>query len=199
MACRAAVWAQPARPAAVLCGRSGAPGACPSTPSLPGPAPAPPGPQCKTRQVSLFKHGPFKNPVTLYGVTISIGTILLVTYVPFLQVRGRGAGPRAALAGGASALLASRCPPPPGRCSRPGNQPAGAAPGPRTPPWRPPHSLPPPLPRRLPQPIFTTASLNGTAWLVQLGFLAFILTYTELSKRATRRNPGGWWARRMQW
>lgn len=54
-------------------------------------------------------------------------------------------------------------------------------------------------PPRPAQPIFSTAPLNGTAWLVQLGFLAFILPYTELSKRAVRRDPDGWWARRMQW
>ncbi|KIY95869.1 Cation transporting ATPase [Monoraphidium neglectum] len=40
---------------------------------------------CKTRQVSIFRHGLFRNPVTLFGVLISIGTILVITYVPFLQ------------------------------------------------------------------------------------------------------------------
>jgi magnesium-transporting ATPase (P-type) len=89
--------------------------------------------QCKTRQVSLFQHGPFKNPVTLFGVAVSFTVILLVTYVPFLQ------------------------------------------------------------------PIFTTAALNGTGWLPQLGFLIFIVLYTELGKRRARRDPDGAWARRMMW
>lgn len=55
-------------------------------------APRPPriAPQCKTRQVSIFRHGIFRNPVTLFGVVISLATILVVTYVPFLQVCGCG-------------------------------------------------------------------------------------------------------------
>ncbi|GBF90642.1 p-type atpase [Raphidocelis subcapitata] len=88
---------------------------------------------CKTRQVSIFRHGIFRNPITLFGVAISLATILVVTYVPFLQ------------------------------------------------------------------PIFTTFTLNGVAWLPQLGFLGFGLLWTELSKRAVRRDPQSWWARRMQW
>lgn len=40
---------------------------------------------CKTRQVSLFQHGPFKNPVTLYGVSVAVAVMLIVVYVPFLQ------------------------------------------------------------------------------------------------------------------
>jgi hypothetical protein len=59
----------------------------------------------------------------------------------------------------------------------------------------PPPTITPPRP----QPIFSTASLTGVAWIPQLGFLACALTYTELSKMATRRNPDGWWARKMQW
>jgi hypothetical protein len=55
---------------------------------------------------------------------------------------------------------------------------------------------PPPLKK---QPIFTTYTLNGVAWLPQLGFLGFGLLWTELSKRAVRRNPDSWWSRRMQW
>ncbi|KAI8473316.1 MAG: hypothetical protein J3K34DRAFT_518987 [Monoraphidium minutum] len=88
---------------------------------------------CKTRQVSIFRHGPLRNPVTLFGVTISLGTILVITYVPFLQ------------------------------------------------------------------PIFTTATLTGVAWLPQLGFAGLALAYTEYSKRRSRADPDGWWARRMQW
>lgn len=42
--------------------------------------------------MSLFKHGPFKNAVTLYGVAISVATILIVVYVPFLQVGESGWG-----------------------------------------------------------------------------------------------------------
>ena len=42
--------------------------------------------QCKTRQVSIFRHGVLRNAVTLFGVAISLGTILVVVYVPFLQV-----------------------------------------------------------------------------------------------------------------
>ena len=49
------------------------------------------------------------------------------------------------------------------------------------------------------QPIFTTASLGGIGWLPQLGFAGLFLAYTELSKRAVRTDPGGWWARKMQW
>ena len=42
---------------------------------------------CKTRAASVFAHGPLRNPVTLFGVAVSLATILVVTYVPFLQVR----------------------------------------------------------------------------------------------------------------
>ncbi|MEW5309019.1 MAG: hypothetical protein WDW38_000932 [Sanguina aurantia] len=88
---------------------------------------------CKSRQVSVFKHGLFKNPVTCFGLLISILVICLVSYIPQL------------------------------------------------------HS------------IFGSNSLPGIGWLPHLGFLAFILPYTELSKYLTRRNPHGWWARSMQW
>jgi len=40
---------------------------------------------CKTRTESIFKHGIFRNPVTLYGVTISLAVMLVVVYAPFLQ------------------------------------------------------------------------------------------------------------------
>ncbi|MEW5298334.1 MAG: hypothetical protein WDW36_001472 [Sanguina aurantia] len=80
---------------------------------------------CKSRQVSVFKHGLFKNPVTCFGLLISILVICLVSYIPQL------------------------------------------------------HS------------IFGSNSLPGIGWLPHLGFLAFILPYTELSKYLTRRNPHG--------
>lgn len=41
---------------------------------------------CKTREASIFKHGIFRNPVTLWGVCISVAVMLVVVYAPFLQV-----------------------------------------------------------------------------------------------------------------
>jgi hypothetical protein len=38
-------------------------------------------------QASLFTHGIFRNPVTLYGVSVSVAVMVLVVYAPFLQVR----------------------------------------------------------------------------------------------------------------
>ncbi|MEW5296914.1 MAG: hypothetical protein WDW36_000160 [Sanguina aurantia] len=37
---------------------------------------------CKSRQVSIFKHGLVKNPVTCFGLVISIAIICLVSYIP---------------------------------------------------------------------------------------------------------------------
>jgi magnesium-transporting ATPase (P-type) len=36
-------------------------------------------------QESICKHGFFRNPVTAYGVSVSIAVMLLVVYAPFLQ------------------------------------------------------------------------------------------------------------------
>eukprot|EP00879_Flechtneria_rotunda_P033136 GHRR01036672.1.p1 GENE.GHRR01036672.1~~GHRR01036672.1.p1 ORF type:complete len:117 (+),score=10.16 GHRR01036672.1:158-508(+) len=41
---------------------------------------------CKTREESIFRHGIFRNTVTLYGVLISVAVMIIVVYVPFLQV-----------------------------------------------------------------------------------------------------------------
>lgn len=52
-------------------------------------------------QASIFTHGIFRNVVTVYGVSISVAVMVLVVYVPFLQVRfcfalsGRCKGQRA--------------------------------------------------------------------------------------------------------
>jgi len=35
---------------------------------------------CKTRQVSIFKHGLFKNPVTIYGTFIAVTVALIIIY-----------------------------------------------------------------------------------------------------------------------
>lgn len=40
-------------------------------------------------QASLFRHGIFRNPVTLYGVSVSVAVMVLVVYAPFLQVRSQ--------------------------------------------------------------------------------------------------------------
>lgn len=40
---------------------------------------------CKTRTVSIFKHGLHRNLVTWVGCCVSITTILIIVYVPFLQ------------------------------------------------------------------------------------------------------------------
>lgn len=40
---------------------------------------------CKTRTVSIFKHGVLHNHITLFGVLLAIGTMLIITYVPFLN------------------------------------------------------------------------------------------------------------------
>lgn len=37
-------------------------------------------------QASIFKHGLIRNPVTVFGVCISVVVMVLVVYVPFLQV-----------------------------------------------------------------------------------------------------------------
>jgi hypothetical protein len=36
-------------------------------------------------QASLRTHGIFRNPVTLYGVSVSVAVMVLVVYAPFLQ------------------------------------------------------------------------------------------------------------------
>lgn len=36
-------------------------------------------------QVSIFKHGLFKNTVTIFGTLISLIVMLLIVYAPFLQ------------------------------------------------------------------------------------------------------------------
>jgi hypothetical protein len=41
-------------------------------------------------QASLFTHGIFRNPVTLYGVSVSVAVMVIVVYAPFLQVCWRG-------------------------------------------------------------------------------------------------------------
>jgi len=60
-----------------------------------------------------------------------------------------------------------------------------------------PAALPPPLPRL--QNVFQTSYLMGYLFLTPLIYLAIMLPYTEYSKKLTRRNPTGWWARKMQW
>lgn len=40
---------------------------------------------CKTRTVSIFKHGLFKNPITIFGTVISVATMIIVVYVPWLH------------------------------------------------------------------------------------------------------------------
>lgn len=43
-------------------------------------------------QASLFTHGIFRNPVTLYGVSVSVAVMVIVVYAPFLQVCGTAPG-----------------------------------------------------------------------------------------------------------
>ena len=40
---------------------------------------------CKTRQVSVLRHGLLRNPTTLYGVCVSLTVLLLVVYIPALH------------------------------------------------------------------------------------------------------------------
>ena len=40
---------------------------------------------CKTRFVSLSKHGLLDNAVTLIGAAFELAVLILVVYVPFLQ------------------------------------------------------------------------------------------------------------------
>ena len=35
---------------------------------------------CKTRQVSIFKHGIFRNAVTIFGVFLAVTVILIIVY-----------------------------------------------------------------------------------------------------------------------
>lgn len=88
---------------------------------------------CKTRVASLLTHGVLRNPVTLYGTAVSVGVMLIITYVPFLQG------------------------------------------------------------------IFGTWHLPGIGWVPMLGTALWLIPYSEYSKRLTRRNPDGWWARHMAW
>lgn len=37
-------------------------------------------------QASIFTHGIFRNPVTLYGVSVSVAVMVMIVYAPFLQV-----------------------------------------------------------------------------------------------------------------
>jgi len=43
---------------------------------------------CKTRFVSLFKHGPLRNHTTAYGVSVAIFVALAIIYIGAWQVRG---------------------------------------------------------------------------------------------------------------
>lgn len=45
----------------------------------------------------------------------------------------------------------------------------------------------------------TRSYLGGYWWLPHIGFGVMIFWYTEHSKKLTRANPDGWWARHMQW
>ncbi|KAF6263646.1 hypothetical protein COO60DRAFT_1698701 [Scenedesmus sp. NREL 46B-D3] len=40
---------------------------------------------CKTRQESIFKHGLFRNTVTVYGTAVSVAVMIIIVYAPFLQ------------------------------------------------------------------------------------------------------------------
>jgi magnesium-transporting ATPase (P-type) len=40
---------------------------------------------CCLLQASVFRHGLLKNPITVWGVSVSIATMLFITYAPFLQ------------------------------------------------------------------------------------------------------------------
>ena len=40
---------------------------------------------CKTRHTSIFSHGLFDNPVTLFGVCIELLIMVVVVFVPGLQ------------------------------------------------------------------------------------------------------------------
>lgn len=43
-------------------------------------------------QESIFTHGIFRNTVTIYGTAVSIAVMVIIVYVPFLQVRVAGMG-----------------------------------------------------------------------------------------------------------
>jgi hypothetical protein len=47
--------------------------------------------------------------------------------------------------------------------------------------------------------VFQVNYLSGYLFLTPLIYLAIMLPFTEYSKKLTRRNPTGWWARKMQW
>lgn len=88
---------------------------------------------CKTRFISLFKHGPLQNHISAYGIFVAIFVALFFIYVNDVQD------------------------------------------------------------------LFETANLSGYWFLPQFLFGAMILAYSEYSKKLTRENPNGWWARHMQW
>lgn len=47
--------------------------------------------------------------------------------------------------------------------------------------------------------VWQTAYLGGYWFLPHFLFGAIIITYSEYSKKKTRQNPTGWWAKHMQW
>jgi magnesium-transporting ATPase (P-type) len=49
------------------------------------------------------------------------------------------------------------------------------------------------------QSLFQTASLPAYWWATSFVTLLILGPYTEYSKKWTRENPEGWWARNMQW
>lgn len=125
-------------------------------------------------QESIFRHGLLRNTVTVYGVCVSVAVMVLIVYIPGLQVRARGIPGIAA----APHLLRSSSQRAFGLCD------TAAA---------------PPLPPPRVQGIFGTASLAGIGWLPQLGTALWLLPFSEWSKSLVRRDPDGWWARHVAW
>lgn len=144
---------------------------------------------CKTREVSIFTHGILRNPVTLWGVCVSVAVMLVVVYAPFLQVGScaRWTGVCAGVGVHASPAATRRhlslcvcCNPIHSRVTRlrPGNT---------------------PHPTHAHQGIFGTAALSGIGWVPQIGALFFYLAWSEFTKKQAREAPDGWWARHMAW
>jgi len=127
---------------------------------------------CKTRRVSIFRHrGLYTNRHTFYGVAIAVAVMLVCAYIPWLQDNIFYSGARRVK------LLGANC----GRAECVSRTPILA---------RAPPSL--------------ATSPSGTppglaAWVPHLFFLAYILAYTEGTKKIAREHPNGFVARWLCW
>lgn len=138
---------------------------------------------CKTRVVSLWAHGPMRNPITLLGVGVAI-------FVAILFIYGACRLRSITMAAVWTTKLCRRVAPLapcPARLTRPPLRVASHSPSALENAVVALHQL------------FQTQNLGGYWFLPNLAFGALILTWTEYSKSRVRLNPGGWWARNVQW